>query len=268
MELDLVKIDEIDQLISNKGFSSILDRHGKVVSSNIFSLFEILNSEDQYTLIKELINRFILIRDYEKYARKISSFICDLFGGEEIVIVPVNDEKGSIKSGHAFAYDISIYIDKRKFKNFDMKEGNFDKIKNSNKKIFIVVDDFVGSGSQAKAFLRKYQDAKIFNKENCYIFSIASMERARSRLSNYCVDIYSEIYLRRCISDYLGDFTAKDPLAVYSEIEKMLKLKSVYRFGYLKSESLISLKRTPNNTLPIFWSENGLGGKWPAIFPR
>ena len=37
------------------------------------------------------------------------------------------------------------------------------------------------------------------------------------------------------------------------KIENKIPKVSKYRMGYEKSEALISLMRTPNNTFPIFW---------------
>jgi hypothetical protein len=53
----------------------------------------------------------------------------------------------------------------------------------------------------------------------------------------------------------------------YDAVEAILKCTEQYRRGFLGSEALVSLKRTPNNTLSIFWYE-GKEKNWPAPFPR
>jgi hypothetical protein len=37
------------------------------------------------------------------------------------------------------------------------------------------------------------------------------------------------------------------------KIEEKLNVEKKYLFGYKRSEALISLIRTPNNTFPVFW---------------
>jgi hypothetical protein len=54
-----------------------------------------------------------------------------------------------------------------------------------------------------------------------------------------------------------------------SEIEEMLAISSKFKFGYKKSEALISLDRTPNNTFPLFWCKKKRDGEsWCAPFYR
>ena len=36
-------------------------------------------------------------------------------------------------------------------------------------------------------------------------------------------------------------------------IEKRIKVKPEYAFGYAHSEALVKMSRTPNNTFPIYW---------------
>jgi hypothetical protein len=36
-------------------------------------------------------------------------------------------------------------------------------------------------------------------------------------------------------------------------IEKNLDIPDDYLFGYKKSEALVTMIRTPNNTFPVFW---------------
>ena len=53
------------------------------------------------------------------------------------------------------------------------------------------------------------------------------------------------------------------------EIEKLIPGDKFFSFGYNKSEALVTLNRTPDNTFPIFWRNHKKGGKvFQAPFPR
>lgn len=67
----------------------------------------------------------------------------------------------------------------------------------------------------------------------------------------------------------IGSFDEGLALRIYDQIESHLSVAEEYKRGYEQSEALITLKRTPDNTLPIFWSRKDKDGtKWPAPFPR
>jgi hypothetical protein len=73
----------------------------------------------------------------------------------------------------------------------------------------------------------------------------------------------------RAMADYLTN-AGRDTAACYAIYDKMeasLQVDAVDQRGRNASEALLSLKRTPNNTLPIFWSL-GKDKKWPAPFKR
>lgn len=50
------------------------------------------------------------------------------------------------------------------------------------------------------------------------------------------------------------------------QIETKMYIQDKFRFGYCKSESLVTMCRTPNNTFPVFWEEKG--NMKTAPFPR
>lgn len=52
-------------------------------------------------------------------------------------------------------------------------------------------------------------------------------------------------------------------------IGKKLKVKNKMYLGYKESEGLVTMIKTPNNTLPFYWDEGKRDGKFMmAPFPR
>ena len=52
----------------------------------------------------------------------------------------------------------------------------------------------------------------------------------------------------------------------YDKLERKTKCSADYKRGRDQTEALVTMKATPNNTLPIFWWEGKI--KWRAPFPR
>lgn len=58
-------------------------------------------------------------------------------------------------------------------------------------------------------------------------------------------------------------------LELMKSIESKIPKVGKFSFGYEKSEALVTLMRTPNNTFPIFWKDcTHKGQKLKAPFPR
>ena len=56
-------------------------------------------------------------------------------------------------------------------------------------------------------------------------------------------------------------------LSLMESIEDWLNVADDYRFGFGRSEALVSMLRTPNNTFPVYWlDKKSLDYKSP--FPR
>ena len=51
-------------------------------------------------------------------------------------------------------------------------------------------------------------------------------------------------------------FFKKNNIKLMTQIENKLKIDKNFSFGYNRSEALISLIKTPNNTFPVFWFTN------------
>lgn len=269
MDMSFEQLFEIDQILSAKGWSKLRNNKGEPVENLTFALFERLEDNDEFNLLKILIDKYFLCMDYDSYCFEIARNIEAAFYGEKIVIIPVSDDRGKIKSGHAIGYDLTRFLEEGRFSEMLVQES-LDAIKHRLDEFsVIVVDDFVGSGSQFKAFSRRCSATYGLSPSNVYLYSIVMMSKARERIGEHCYSAVPLFEFSPALSMLSHSSSELDPIAVYQRIEARASVGRTYRRGYLKSEALVTMKKTPNNTLPIFWCKNDIsGGPWPAIFPR
>ncbi|KGF51926.1 phosphoribosyltransferase-like protein [Flavonifractor plautii] len=124
----------------------------------------------------------------------------------------------------------------------------------------LIFDDFVGSGKYASEVLDELVSTGI-PATNVVICSLFISELGLQQLSSKdCHIEYIEV--AQSIIDKLPE-KEKDLL---KHIETSLGVEEDFKFGYGHSANLISLLRTPNNSLPIFWLDKGRSHSAP--FPR
>lgn len=269
MDMSLEQLNEIDEILIEKGWIDLKNNNGDIVANITFSLFERANDEEEYILLKNLITRYFLCKDYDKYCFEIAKHIESVFYGEKIILIPVSDERGKIKSGHAIIYDLTRFLDENKFSEMLIRESLSSVHSRISEFNTIVVDDFIGSGSQFRTFVKKCTNSFGLQSSDVYLYSIVMMEKARDRIRDYCYAAMPIYEFAPSLSSSLELAETFDPVAVYNRIEARANVGRNYRRGYLKSEALVTMKKTPNNTLPIFWCKNdSVDNFWPAIFPR
>lgn len=127
----------------------------------------------------------------------------------------------------------------------------------ANEKL-ILVDDYIGSGETAVSAIRWFVDEHYVSKENIIILSIAAQSIGMQYIQQ---EVGTEVYTCYRFNRGISDYYTGDRLDIYTlmmnKIEDKLSVDNQYRFGYNKSEALISLIRTPNNTFPVFWKPKG-----------
>ena len=151
-------------------------------------------------------------------------------------------------------------------------------IKNPDIKRYVFIDDFCGSGTQAKEYSKDIvEQIKSINKdvEVNYLMLFGTEDGISSVKNETKFDrietVFSIDSSFKCFSDASRYFCKS-----IDEIEKdfcreMCKkygdeLWAGYPLGYKDGQLLLSLfHNTPDNTLPIFWAE---GNDWTPIFKR
>ena len=116
----------------------------------------------------------------------------------------------------------------------------------------ILVDDYIGTGNTlAKTLEQISKNPSIATK--FAILSISMQKQAAALLNDKGITYYTAYIENRGISDNFAEEKLVEKLGVMTKIENRIPNIKDYRFGYEKSEALITLIKTPNNTFPVFW---------------
>lgn len=137
-----------------------------------------------------------------------------------------------------------------------------------NKDLLILIDDFIGSGDTANKILKQFFKEKIFEINNTIIISLLSMKHGvESVYKKAKIKVYYSMLQGKAITDfYKPESKVKENINLVKTMEKSINIEKRISLGYKKSEALTSImKKSPNNTLPIFWYETN---SIPAPFPR
>lgn len=254
IELFIIKKWEIDE---NDKYS-LFNRY-----KYIFSNFK-LNDEEKNLFLE--LSKELHIVDINEYIRGVTEllkrFVIELENKElkDIYIMPIitkeKDEKNEIKSSTAISYmflSTNIYYNEvLSQKNIKLIGGYNDlyyRIKNTNlaKNPLIIVDDFIGTGKQAMDSIKDLIESGI-KKENIVVLCLYIQEEGKKMLENEGINFLYYKSIGKCIT---RKFNGKKELI--KSISDKLNIKSDH-LGYGDAEALISLIRTPNNTLPMFHS--------------
>lgn len=139
-----------------------------------------------------------------------------------------------------------------------------------------LVDDFVGSGETATAYVREYKNflASKNIKVNLGQFNIvvaAAMKDGVDKVNKYGIDCFAQEIMDKGITcdTTKRQYQRDKNIELMESIEEQLmpNMPKDYSFGYHHSEALISiLDKAPNNTFPFYWYTQGMDTK--AIFRR
>jgi hypothetical protein len=143
--------------------------------------------------------------------------------------------------------------------------------KASTKRLIFLLDDFIGSGETAssayKYFIDSYQNE--IQGDLIVVLSLVAHSDGIYRLHSECIPCFFGHSATKGITNNPSIFNKRESLDIMDKIERKLRVNNKYKRGYAKSEALISMINTPNNTFPVFWAENKYKNrKWPAPFPR
>lgn len=278
--LSIKESQEIIQLFKIKGW--------EIDDENKYSLYnryrEILLKLDFTIEEKELfikLSREIILVDTSEYINGASNLLVkfiekyDMKNLQEIYIMPSitknMSSKDEIKSSSFISYlfrGTNIYYnDMLVRKKINIIGGYRDLQHKKNKfitknKPLIIVDDFIGSGDQVTECINDVCSLGI-KKENIFVLALYVHEYGYKKLQKENMDLIFEKMINKGVTGILSESEVK----TLKSIEKKINVKTGYEFGYGGSEALISLIRTPNNTLPVFHTIRK-GGVNIAPFPR
>jgi hypothetical protein len=238
------------------GYDDVLNRFGELVD---------VLEQDEIELIIDLTEKYqwLTYNEYHTSLRTLLKQLAthSLVNKKRVYIFPVikPTDEHKIKSGHAVMYMLgSIKSSLDEYKNIefiqlkefkDLKEGKL--ILNSDD-FLILVDDYIGSGKTLSSTLLQIDNNKSI-KNNYAILTVAMQEDAKNQLKNAGIKYYNSLSLSKGISNHYNSPELEKRLKTMTKIENRIPKVTKYRHGYEKSEALITLMKTPNNTFPIFW---------------
>lgn len=269
-KIELTKIMKLFSIFTNKKWIEI-DGHDEILK-NFGELMGTMD-ENQVNLLLELTERYMWFsyNDYHAELRKILIRLYDevLKSKKILYIFPIikPEDEHETKSGHAVMYMLNgIKSSVPQYYDIKVKTLNlFEDLKSENLQLgendyLILVDDFIGSGNTLESTLNEIaKNESIQNK-----FSIASVviqEEALTSLTDRNIHLVHGKTMQKGISSYYKEPIVIEKKEIMTTIEDRIQKVKDYRFGYEKSEALVSMIRTPNNTFPVFWKEFTYKGK-------
>ena len=91
---------------------------------------------------------------------------------------------------------------------------------------------------------------------------MVSQECGKKAVEGYGVPIYASVIKNKAISDNYEREEAEKKIEQMKRISKQIRVKEQNLYlGYKESEALVTMNKTPNNTLPFYWYEGKKDGK-------
>lgn len=125
----------------------------------------------------------------------------------------------------------------------------------SNNAILFLIDDFIGSGETANEALNYYLNDLQIPPERIRVLSLVIHEQSFSVFKKYNVRYYTYEKIKKALTEVEDSSSSEEKIRLMKEIEKKLKIRTSLSMGYNKSEALVKMIRTPNNTFPIFYQK-------------
>lgn len=84
----------------------------------------------------------------------------------------------------------------------------------------------------------------------------------KKTVEQYGINIYASVVRNKAISDNYECEDVENKIKQMENISKQINVKDNNLYlGYKKSEALVTMIKTPNNTLPFYWYEGKKNGK-------
>lgn len=232
---------------------SILESEEQELIIDLTKNYMVINANEYLTHTLSLLNR--LYKDGPEVFTKTTKFyVLPLIAPQDVKKTKssqcmwYNFQDEHIKLNPIFKGKKLIYCDQTKFSWIQgIKE---------NEKV-ILLDDYIGSGETAISAINWLSEQFGVHSNKMIVMSIAAQSLGLKQIAEKSdAEVFTYFERNRGISDtYEGDICDKN-INTMLKIESKLKVEKEFELGYNKSEALISLIRTPNNTFPVFWKVN------------
>jgi hypothetical protein len=280
MEIETVGI--LREIWQEKNWAFPTINESESAFDKLCEMTSLLNSEERQLLVN--LTRFYTLYSFTDYQHllidalsKISAAV--LTGADQIVVAPLigpeDVAKNRSKSGHCLPY-VAQYVaipanaSLAHLPITALAAPIFDRSKLSGTKLLVILlDDFVGSGDTAIKAVAEVRHSAA-TQDEIVVVSLVTMQKGIDALAHAAIPFFWAKLAEMGIDD---NPHIKDKAEAYQLVDSIweahLKLAEKYKRGYKNSEALVTLVRTPNNTLPMYWCKASRdGSEWPSPFPR
>ena len=236
--------------------------------------------KEEANLLLNLLNRFVRF-EFDQYLVEMKKMVMQLVKAvapQRIAIVPIKSLKDSI-DGRSKSGDMMGVIARTAFAGWPVRVESYNNLEAARVQAFVGqlnsyivgVDDFIGTGNTAASFIENCLRLFPNQLSHLKLASLVSLEQGARLIQSRGCDLYCLHKFGKGISDYV-EWNPNDKrryVGTMGKIEDRIGVRSEFRMGYGRSEGLVKMMRTPNNTFPVFWVTNAYNGApWPATFPR
>lgn len=261
--------------------TAIFNLHGwPIEGDEIFNRFcqllRIMDKEQQECIL-ELTRRFLRI-DFGKYPYHIGQALAKLGGNaldkfNKIYIFPIREEKdfGKQKSSTFVAYGLHEFRSSQplatKTVNIIDTPNGLPKNFNLTPSLLLLVDDFIGTGETAESCINCLTQKYGINSDKVIVLALVVQREGYRKITDMGMKLVYSEWRVKGITDVCQQPQKQDLIETMMLIEDKLNFDFDIRFGYKRSEALVKMIRTPNNTFPLYWSSKSVF-KFNPPFPR
>jgi hypothetical protein len=277
--LDVGSVIRLHKLFSEKNW---VDNLGQTeVHENFCKLLACMDSQEQ-ELMLELVERYDWI-PYNRYGELVKEMFDNLAKSMiprgTIYLFPLKKAKDQLttKSSDALLYMFQGFV---QFLNPPFRQAKFilveklDKIAGdsfslSDRDDFFLMDDFLGTGETLETAVREIQEKSKIPLRKITILALVAHQSAISLMNRMGIRHSVALIRNKGISDYYDEPQKEAKIISMKKIESNITTNKKLLFGYMGSEGLVTMIKTPNNTFPVFWMDYKFGEKKLAPpFPR
>jgi hypothetical protein len=133
----------------------------------------------------------------------------------------------------------------------------------------VLLDDYVGSGDTALDVIAHLRREAPQSNTDVVILALVAQVDAIARIQASNARLIAGLFVDRAISKNpkIADTTAA--IEKMYKIGRRLNVSKNIALGYDKTEAVVTMRRTPNNTFPVFWTNRKVEGEaWDSPFTR
>ena len=227
----------------------------------------ILDANEQAFFL-DLTERFTWITS-DKYKKELVQtlfFLCEKNKGKKLYFARCVGKK-DLKKNKSSNFVLYLFKDHMIKSNINLSYQTVDDIRsinvselNNGSALLVLVDDFIGTGKTAMEALEFVYDSlpRLTNDSSIIFLSIASLKEGMDTIRGIGFHLYTSHIFKKGITDFYKGNLLVQAQGQMKSIERKLQVERKFRFGFKRSEALLSMSRCPNNTFPIYWYSIGL----------